>query len=244
MNNHECLSSLRGKLIVSCQALESEPLYCDERSLMGYMAKAASMGGAGGIRANSVRDIIAIQKEVQLPVIGIIKKEYANSEVYITPTLREVDALVAAQCQIIAMDATERPRPGGQTLDALFTECRKKYPNQLFMADCSSYEEGLHAASIGFDVVATTLAGYTPYTQGMELPALSLIRSLRASLSCPVIAEGGIWTPEELCQVFQSGAYAAVVGTAITRPMAITQRFVRALTSLPEKGDAHEHSHP
>lgn len=143
--------------------------------------------------------------------------------------MTEVDALVAAGCEIIAIDATNRPRPGGISLDPFFAEVRQKYPQQLFMADCSTVEEALHAAALGFDCVGTTLAGYTPYTKGRSLPALDMIEQLATTSSVPVIAEGGIHYPEQLRAALEAGAHCAVVGGAITRPMEITQRFVAVL---------------
>ena len=221
------LESIRGGLIVSCQALENEPLHSPY--IMQRMAVAAMWGGAAGIRANTVSDILKIREEVHLPVIGIIKKEYADSEVFITPTLKEVDELASIRPEIIALDGTDRIRPGGIKLEEFFREVRKRYPTQLFMADCSTLEEGIRAADLGFDVIGTTLNGYTAYTKGNELPDIRLIKSLVEKTQKPVIAEGGIWTPEELESVIGTGVLAAVVGTAITRPMDITKRFVKAL---------------
>ena len=133
MTNEEILTEIKGGLIVSCQALETEPLY--DSYIMSKMAYAAMLGGAVGIRANTVVDIKAIRERVDLPIIGIIKEEYHDSDVYITPTMKEVDALVEIGCDIIATDATNRPRPDGKSFEEFFTEVRKKYPNQLFMAD-------------------------------------------------------------------------------------------------------------
>lgn len=221
------LESIRGGLIVSCQALENEPLHSSY--IMQRMAVAAMWGGAAGIRANTVSDILKIREEVHLPVIGIIKKEYADSEVFITPTLKEVDELASIRPEIIALDGTDRIRPGGIRLEEFFREVRKRYPAQLFMADCSTLEEGIRAADLGFDVIGTTLNGYTAYTKGNALPDIRLIKSLVEKTQKSVIAEGGIWTPEELESVISTGVLAAVVGTAITRPMDITKRFVKAL---------------
>ncbi|KLU68512.1 MAG: hypothetical protein RHS_5683 [Robinsoniella sp. RHS] len=193
------------------------------------MAYAAMLGGASGIRANTVEDITEIKKLVDLPVIGIIKKDYEGCEIYITPTMQEVDALVACGVEIIAADATVRLRPEGVTLDEFFKEVRLKYPEQLFMADCSSIEEGMHAAEIGFDFIGTTMSGYTPYTEGTQLPNYEMMEILARESGKPVIAEGGIWCPEELKRALETGAFAAVVGTAITRPMDITKRYVEAI---------------
>ena len=225
--NEEILKKIKGGLIVSCQALSTEPL-CDPY-IMSKMAYAAKLGGAVGIRANTVIDIAAIKKTVDLPIIGIIKSVYDDSDVYITPTMKEVDELVNAGCEIIATDATKRIRPNGETLEDFFVSVRKKYPNQLFMADTSCFEEGKTAAELGFDLIGTTMAGYTPYTKGRVLPDLELIKKYSSELDKPIIAEGGIWTPDDLKNVYKNGAFSAVCGTAITRPMDITKRFVKAL---------------
>lgn len=227
MTNKEILEKIKGGLIVSCQALETEPLY--DSYIMSKMAWAAFLGGAVGIRANTVVDIKAIKERVDLPLIGIIKQVYADSDVYITPTMKEVDALVEVGCEIIAVDATSRPRPNGVTFEEFFTEVRRKYPNQLFMADTSCFEEGALAEGMGCDLIGTTMAGYTPYTKGTSLPDFDLMERYVKELNTPVIAEGGIWYPEQLKKAIDTGVHAAVVGTAITRPMDITKRFVSAL---------------
>lgn len=225
--NTKILEQIKGGLIVSCQALPHEPLY--DSYIMSKMAYAAMLGGAVGIRANTIVDILAIRKRVDLPIIGIIKQEYDGSDVYITPTMDEVDALVEIGCDIIATDATNRIRPNGKTFEDFFSEVRAKYPNQLFMADTSCFEEGQLAERLGFDLIGTTMAGYTPYTKGRSLPDLKLIEKYSKELNVPIIAEGGIWSPEDLKNVYKAGAFSAVCGTAITRPMDITKRFVKAL---------------
>lgn len=225
--DYSVLDKIRGGLIVSCQALKEEPLYSSY--IMSRMAYAAKEGGAVGIRANTVQDIEEIKKTVDLPVIGIIKEEYGDCDVYITPTMKEVDALVECGVDIIATDCTKRMRPDGKTLDEFFREVREKYPDQLFMADCSNYEEGVHAGEIGFDLVGTTMNGYTEYTKGVQLPNLELMKKLVDTCGKPVIAEGGIWTPEQLKAALDTGVLAAVVGTAITRPRDITRHFVAAI---------------
>ena len=225
--NTKILEQIKGGLIVSCQALPHEPLY--DSYIMSKMAYAAMLGGAVGIRANTIVDILAIRKRVDLPIIGIIKQEYDGSDVYITPTMDEVDALVEIGCDIIATDATNRIRPNGKTFEDFFSEVRAKYPNQLFMADTSCFEEGQLAERLGFDLIGTTMAGYTPYTKGRSLPDLELIEKYSNKLNVPIIAEGGIWSPEDLKNVYKAGAFSAVCGTAITRPMDITKRFVKAL---------------
>ncbi len=225
--NAEILEQIKGGLIVSCQALSTEPLY--DSYIMSKMAYAAMLGGAVGIRANTVVDILAIRERVDLPVIGIIKEVYDDSDVYITPTMKEVDALAEIGCDIIAVDATNRIRPGGITFEDFFKEIRAKYPDQLFMADTSCFDEGKKALELGCDLIGTTMSGYTPYTKGTSLPDFNLMKRYSEELGATVIAEGGIWAPDQLVEAFENGAHAAVVGTAITRPMDITKRFVKAL---------------
>lgn len=229
MRTHEeIFNQIKGKLIVSCQALPDEPLHSS--FIMSRMAYAAMLGGASGIRANTVEDITEIKKTVDLPVIGIIKKDYPDCDVYITPTMDEVDALVECGVDIIALDATNRTHPDGSSINDFFKEVRAKYPDQLFMADCSSPEEGMNAAEIGFDLIGTTMSGYTPYTKGTPLPNFDMMEYLVKNCSKPVIAEGGIWCPADLKKAMDTGVLAAVVGSVITRPMLITQKYVAAIT--------------
>jgi N-acylglucosamine-6-phosphate 2-epimerase len=224
------LEKTKGGLIVSCQALPEEPLYSSY--IMSRMAYAAMLGGASGIRANTVEDIKAIRETVNLPMIGIIKKVYESCNVYITPTMAEVDALAETGVEVIAIDATNHPRPDGRYLTEVFREIRTKYPNQLFMADCATFEDAVLAKNIGFDIIGTTMCGYTTETKGTPLPNLSLIHRLCDTLNMPIIAEGGIWSPETLAKVMSvPGIHAAVVGSAITRPMEITKRYVEAVNS-------------
>ncbi|MHA8115121.1 N-acetylmannosamine-6-phosphate 2-epimerase [Kosakonia cowanii] len=225
------LEQIKGKLVVSCQALENEPLHSP--FIMARMALAAAEGGAAGIRANSVVDIEAIRQQVALPVIGLIKRDYPDSEVFITPTLREVEELIAAAPEMIALDATQRPRPGGETLAQLVAGIRARWPALLLMADIASVEEALIAEELGFDCVGTTLYGYTPQTKGHTLPEsdFALLRAVLAAVAVPVIAEGNVDTPERAARCLALGAHAVVVGGAITRPQQITRRFTDAISS-------------
>ncbi|KDE68774.1 N-acetylmannosamine-6-phosphate 2-epimerase [Fusobacterium necrophorum DAB] len=218
----ERMEALRGKLIVSCQALPEEPLHSSY--IMSRMAYAAYVGGASGIRANTVSDIREIKKTVDLPIIGIIKEVYGENPVYITPTMKEILALVAEGVDIIAIDGTKRERPDGNTLENLMKAAKEKYPNQLFMADISSVEEAIEAERLGFDFVGTTLVGYTEYTKG-NLPLVELEKVIQA-VSLPVIGEGNLDTPEKAKKALDLGAFAVVVGGAITRPQQITKKFV------------------
>lgn len=226
------IKNLKGKLIVSCQALENEPLHSD--FIMGRMALAAKMGGACGIRANTVVDIKEIQKQVDLPIIGIIKKDYDDSEIYITPTMDEVDALVEAGVDIIALDATSRLRPGKKSLKEFFGEVRAKYPDKLFMADCSTEEEAIFADELGFDFIGTTMVGYTKESEGLRIEEndFEILRNILAKVKHKVIAEGNINTPEKCRRVIELGAFSVVVGSIITRPQLITKEFSKALEQV------------
>lgn len=213
---------VKGKLIVSCQALPDEPLHSSY--IMGRMAYAAYVGGASGIRANTVADIKEIKTTVDLPIIGIIKHQYGDNNVYITPTMTEIDALVAEGVDVIAIDGTKRERPDGRTLENLMKEVRAKYPDQLFMADISCAEEAVECERLGFDIVGTTLVGYTEYTKGND--PLTELAKVVAAVKIPVIGEGNLDTPAKAKKALETGAYAVVVGGAITRPQQITRKFV------------------
>lgn len=219
MNN---FSTVKGQLIVSCQALEDEPLHSS--FIMAKMALAAKDGGASGIRANSVEDIEAIKAEIDLPIIGIIKKEFEHSQVRITPTLEEIEALYKVGVEVIAFDATIRKRPDGLSLEQFIKIIRKKYPEQLFMADVSTVEEARIAQKLGIDIVATTLVGYTEYTIGQD--PLVVLEAIIKAIPTKVIAEGNINSPEKARKALELGAYAVVVGSAITRPQLITKQFI------------------
>ena len=226
----EILDAIHGKMIISCQAVEDEPLYVEEKSIMYLMARAAKQAGTPAIRTSSIRDVIAIKEETGLPVIGLVKIQYPGYEGYITPTMKEIDAIMTAAPDIIALDATNRKRPDGSTIETFFPEVRKKYPDKIFMAECASYEDGMRAQKLGFDIVGTTLCGYTPDTKGTEIPCFPMLEKLAQDLTIPLIAEGGIWEPQQLQKAFACVAYAAVIGTAISRPREITKRFVNAIT--------------
>lgn len=227
MNVTKIKEKIKGGLIVSCQALDNEPMHSS--FIMGRFAKAAAEGGAVGIRANTAEDITEIKKTVDLPIIGIVKRDYPDSEVYITPTMKEVDELMAVGVDIMAIDATKRLRPGGVNLATFVKQIKEKYPDVVLMADTSDYDEMIYADKLGFNFVGTTMRGYTDYTKGVKIPDLDLIKKVSAEISAPVIAEGGIWEPEDLKKVLGCGVFAAVIGGAITRPQNITKRFVSAI---------------
>jgi N-acylglucosamine-6-phosphate 2-epimerase len=221
------ISSLKHGLVVSCQALDNEPLFGAE--YMAAMASAAEEGGAVAIRANTPKDIAAIKKACSLPVIGLYKRTYPDSQVYITPTIHEAAQVAEAGADMIAVDATRLPRPDGTRLEQFVADFRSRYPERLLVADVSTYEEGLNAMELLFDLISTTMSGYTPHSVHQDGPDIELVARLAKLGRTPILAEGRIWTPEECIACLNAGAYAVVVGTAITRPQEITRRFVNAI---------------
>ena len=218
---------------MSCQALEGEPLHSS--FIMSKMALAAKMGGAIGIRANGVLDISQIKLEVDLPIIGIIKRVYDNAPVFITPTIKEVDELCKEGVDIIALDATLRKRPDGLLLSEFFDKIKNRYPNQRLMADISSLEEAINADKLGFDFISTTLHGYTKDTEGCNIVDndFDFLKSLiRCNLKSKLIVEGKIDTPLKARRSFELGVDLVVVGSAITRPMEITKSFVDKINEV------------
>ncbi|OMD22315.1 MULTISPECIES: N-acetylmannosamine-6-phosphate 2-epimerase [Paenibacillus] len=214
-------------LIVSCQALEHEPLHGGDT--MAKMARAAVQSGAIGIRTNGVPDIVAIKKEVNVPVIGLIKRDIPGSAIFITPTLDEVKAIVSAKAEIIALDVTNREERL-ESVKPLIEYAHLR--GVLVMADISTFEEGLAAEKLGVDFIGTTLSGYTPYSTQQEGPDLVLIQELSKLVNIPVVAEGRIWTPEDAAKAKNAGASYVVVGSAITRPQLITSRYVKAVSNF------------
>lgn len=225
MDKDYIMKKLYGQLIVSCQALQNEPLHSSQ--IMGRMALAAKEGGAAGIRANTVEDIIEIRKNIDLPVIGIIKQDYDDSEVYITPTMAEIRRLVESPAEIIAMDATMRKHPGNAQIAEMVEFVKKS--GKIAMADIATFEEGIQAQKLGFDIVSTTLSGYTAQSAERDTPDFELIKNLKNSIDVPIIAEGHIQTPHDLVECLKCGAFCAVVGSIITRPQVITRYFASAL---------------
>jgi N-acylglucosamine-6-phosphate 2-epimerase len=221
------LAQLRGGLIVSCQAEVGEPLYGS--SHMVVMAVAAELGGAVGIRANYPEDIAAIRRAVRLPIIGIYKIDIPGYAVRVTPTVESAIAVARAGADIIAFDCTSRPHPDGLHRDEHIRLIHYETHCPV-MADISTYAEGLAAQEAGADLVATTLSGYTTDTPTPDAPDLELLRKLASDLSVPVIAEGRISTPAQAAEAIHLGAFAVVVGSAITRPAWITTRFVKGMS--------------
>ncbi|MBQ9989374.1 MAG: N-acetylmannosamine-6-phosphate 2-epimerase [Lachnospiraceae bacterium] len=225
----EILEATKGSIIVSCQALPNEPLYCEEMSLMPFMAKAAKEAGSKCIRTSSIRDVIEIKKATGLPVIGLVKRVVEGYASYITPTMQEVDDLVKADSDIIALDCTNRVRGDGTTINEFIAQIKAKYPDIVLMADISTFEEGVNAQECGVDIVGTTLSGYTDYSPKIDGPDFALVERLAKELKIPVIAEGKVHYPDQAKKMLELGAHAVVVGGAITRPLEIAQRFYKAI---------------
>ncbi len=221
----EIAARLRGRLVVSCQALPPEPLFGAD--IMARMALAAQAGGAAGLRANGPADIAAIRAATDLPLIGLSKADVAGYDVYITPTLADALAVSEAGADVIAVDATDRPHPEGTTAE--FLRRVRAETGRPILADVATYAEGLAAQEAGADFVSTTMSGYAPNSPQSEGPDLELVGRLTAVLSVPLIAEGRIATPAQARAALDAGAWAVVVGGAITRPQQIAARFARAL---------------
>lgn len=228
------IDELKGKVIVSSQAMPDEPFY-DEKC-MTAMIQSVVNGGAGGLRVAGARDV-KIAKTFNLPVIGLTKPdklpENWRSVVYITPGLDETHALIEAGADIIAFDGTSRPRPNC-TLEDIIKEIH--HAEKLAMADISTLEEGINAGKLGADIISTTLAGYTDESgEAGETPDFELLKELVSKVNKPVILEGRIWTVEDVKKGFELGAHCVVIGSAITRPQLITRRFITNSLALQER---------
>ena len=218
--------SLHKGLIVSCQAFPGEPLYGPE--FMVAMARAALIGGAAGLRINGPVEIRAVRQATGVPIVGLYKHDLAGYDVRITPTLEHAMEIARAGADLIALDATGRPHPDQKSATQLIQDVRAATGKPV-VADVSILDEALRAADAGADAISTTLSGYTPYSPEGEAPDFDLIEALAARLALPILAEGRISTPAQARRALDAGAYAVVVGTAITRPWLITAAFVKGL---------------
>lgn len=222
------INRLKGKVVVSCQAMPSEPLYLEK--CMVAMMKSVVKGGAGGLRVAGARDVRNAKHLFDIPVIGLTKPDIIPSNwqeiVYITPTLKEVIELVEAGADIIAFDGTMRERPNGTKLDEIIKYI--KINKRISMADISTLEEGINAEKLGANILSTTLSGYTQFSKNRgDGPDFELLKQLVENTNLPVVLEGRIWEPEEVEKAFEFGAHCVVIGSAITRPQLITKRFVQ-----------------
>ena len=222
----DIISKIKNKVIVSVQAMPSEPLYKEE--CMIAMMQSVVKGGAAALRVAGTRDVANAKQYFQLPVIGITKPEVIPPNwreiVYITPTIKDAKDLIQAGADIIAFDGTSRPR-GENNLKQLirFIKINKK----IAMADVSTLSEGITARLMGADIVSTTLSGYTVQSpESSDKPDFNLLKELVDTLDCPIILEGRIWEPEQVDKAFEIGAHSVVIGSAITRPQLITKRFI------------------
>ncbi|MBM4159466.1 MAG: N-acetylmannosamine-6-phosphate 2-epimerase [Ignavibacteria bacterium] len=219
---------LQRGLIVSCQAEENGPF--DNPESVAAFARAAQIGGAVAVRVRGIENIRAVKKVIQLPIIGITKSVFSNGEVLITATIDDIEAIAQAGGNLAALDATHRVRPNGMDGPSMVVEVKRRVPIPL-MADIATFEEGIAASKAGADFIATTLSGYTEYTRKVRLdvPDFDLVGMLAKRLPGQVVAEGRFWTPEQLAYAMRLGAHAVVVGTAISRPIEIVKRFVKAI---------------
>ena len=218
------IDAVRGGIIISCQATPEDPTYGP--AFMAAFARAAERGGAVGIRANGVPDVAAIKAVTGLPIIGIWKRACADGLGHIiTPTVDDAQLLKDAGADVIAADVTDRPRPGDLDAVTLIRRIRSML-DIPFMADCETLAQALCAQEAGADVAATTLA-FPPGLQAYE-PNLKLLREMVGALDIPVIAEGRYWDPADVARAFDAGAHAVVIGSAVTRPWMITERYVAA----------------
>jgi N-acylglucosamine-6-phosphate 2-epimerase len=219
------LEALRGRLIVSCQASEGDPL--DNLDTLTRIATSVLRGGAGGLRAEGVPRIAAFRAITQLPIIGLIKTYDTNGDVYITPDFRSAKAISNAGADIIALDCTARRLTAAEPWPELIRRIHTEL-NRPVLADIATLEDALAAERAGADAVATTLYGYTTETANLRTISWPLIQSLVAHLTIPLLVEGHITNPHDVRRALDLGATAVVVGSAITRPEAITARFVEA----------------
>ncbi len=224
----DMINRLKGKVVVSVQAMPSEPLYLEK--CMVAMMKSVIKGGAGALRVAGARDVKNAKHLFDVPVIGLTKPDVipANWQeiVYITPTINEVIELVQAGADIIAFDGTMRERPNGEKLENIIKYI--KIHKRISMADISTLEEGQNAEKLGANILSTTLSGYTQFSQNRgDGPDFELLKQLVENTNLPVVLEGRIWEPEQVDKAFELGAHCVVIGSAITRPQLITKRFVQ-----------------
>lgn len=220
------LDSLRGTLIVSCQAYPGEAML-DPRT-MSQVALAAVAGGAAAIRAKGLDDLRAIRAAVDVPIIGLVK--VGDSGVYITPTLADCLDVASTGCEIVALDGTRRERPDALTLAETIERLKEQFPEVLVMADCGSAGDAAAAQQAGADIIGTTLVGYSGERPKTEGPDWEAIDEIIAQADRPVLVEGRVHSPADAAEAIRRGAWGVVVGTAITHPTTLTSWFARAVS--------------
>ena len=225
---NELLAAFKNGLIVSCQSEGDDPF--NSPHLMVKFALSAKMGGAVGVRTEGIQNIKTFRAEVDLPLIGIIDGQFENGWICVTPDFKDVEAILNAGADMVALDVTPRKRPNGMDGIEFFDEVRNRFDIPL-IADISTFEEGIRAAEMGADAIATTLSGYTEQTQKYltDEPDFQLIEELSRAVKIPVMAQGRIWTPQQAKHALTLGAFCAVAGTAITRPRMVTKKFVDSM---------------
>lgn len=216
------IEQLKFSVIVSCQARHGEPF--DSPHYITEFAISAEIGGASGLRINGKENIRAVKKEVKLPIIGIKKKIITGCDIYITPTLEDVDEVIKAGAEIVGMDGTNRRRPQGSDFRKLVDYSHAF--NKLVLADIATQEDAIFAIENGADLLATTLVGYTEETRNHKTPDFNLLNTLVKESSIPIFLEGGVTDPNHVEKALNIGAHGVIVGKAITMPQVITRRFV------------------
>jgi len=220
------LKNLESKLIVSCQAPVNSPLHNPQ--VIAAMAAAAIQGGAAAVRIDTPAHVKAVRKLLpNTPIIGLWKRQITGYEVYITPRFEDAEAIAFSGADIIAIDATKRERPGEETVENIIAKIHQL--GKLVMADVDTIENAIAAAEAGADLIGSTLYGYTKLTQHLSPPGFSLLTEMKEKLDIPIICEGGIATPKQAEKALKLGAYAVVVGTAITGIDAKIQEFKAVL---------------
>lgn len=226
------LSNLENQLIISVQAMPDEPLY-DENCIMGLVRSVVNLSGIKALRLAGERDIKNVKKEFPfVSVIGITKPpkipENYKEIVYITPTVEDCKKVIEAGADIVAFDGTMRNRPNGESLKEIIGFIKSN--NKLAMADIATFEEAKNAASLGCDIISTTLSGYTKETENNpDTPDFELVKKIRENLDIFTILEGKVWEKSDVKKAFEMGANSVVIGSAVTRPQLIVKRFMGAI---------------
>lgn len=228
------LDYLKGGMIVSCQSENDDP-FNENPEYMALFARAAEMGGAKGIRTEGLEKLLAIKKNVSIPIIGLLKSKFPDGTVKITGSFKEIETLINAGADIVAIDGTFRQREG-MTGPAFIKAAKSKY-SCCVLADIATYEEAIACEENGADCISTTLNGYTPETFSdiSDGPNFDVLRRIIERSKIPVFAEGRYNIPKHAKKAIEMGAYSVITGTAITRPRVITQWFVKAINSVKSK---------